>query len=117
MPAQQVEGAAQAGQHAEAQHIDLEDAERVDVVLVPFEDGAALHGGVGHHGELDQRPAGDDEAADMGGGMAGEVEDLLGQRQRHGQAGVGWCRAPRPRPAPAAPSRAPGPSCPWPAVP
>ena len=39
MQVDQVEGAADAGQHAEAQHIDLEDPQRLDVVLVPFDDG------------------------------------------------------------------------------
>ena len=113
VPAQQVEAAAQAGQHAEAEHIDLEDAERVDVVLVPLDDGAARHGGVVDHGELDQRPAGDDEAADMGGEMAGEVQDLLGQLQRHGQARVARCRAPRPRPALGRPVSCPAPQLPF----
>jgi hypothetical protein len=33
----EIEGAADAGEHAERQHVDLEDAERVEVVLVPFD--------------------------------------------------------------------------------
>ena len=39
----QREGLADAGQHAERQDIDLQDAERVEIVLVPFDDGAVLH--------------------------------------------------------------------------
>ncbi len=89
VPAQQRKAPPQAGQHAKPQHIGLEAAKGVDVVLVPLEDGAALHGGMGHDRRLDQRAAGDDEAADMGGGMPRQVEDLLGQLQRHGQAGGG----------------------------
>ena len=42
----QVEALAQAGQHAEPQHVDLVDPERVEVVLVPFDDGAVFHGRV-----------------------------------------------------------------------
>ncbi len=48
---QQGEGLADAGEHAEPEHIHLEEAERVEIVLVPFDDGAVLHGGVadGNH--------------------------------------------------------------------
>ena len=36
-------GAADAGQHAEGQYVDLQDAERVEVVLVPFDQRAVRH--------------------------------------------------------------------------
>ena len=39
----QIERLLQAAQHAEAEHVDLEDAEGFEVVLVPFDDGAVLH--------------------------------------------------------------------------
>ena len=39
----QVEALAQRRQHAERQHVDLVDLERVEIVLVPFDDGAVLH--------------------------------------------------------------------------
>ena len=39
----QRKGLADAGQHAERQDIDLQNAERVEIVLVPFDDGAVLH--------------------------------------------------------------------------
>ncbi len=39
----QVEGFADAGQHSQRQNIDLHDPERVDVVLVPFDEGAVCH--------------------------------------------------------------------------
>ena len=39
----QRKGLADAGQHAERQDVDLQDAERVEVVLVPFDDGAVRH--------------------------------------------------------------------------
>ena len=108
--AQQVEGAAQAGQHAEPQHIDLEDAERVDVVLVPFEHRAAVHRRVADHREFDQRPAGDDEAADVGGEVAGEALEFLRELQRNRQAAFGAAQPLafgdlRQRPLPARPPR------------
>ena len=42
---QQIEGAAHAAEHAEAEHIDLHELEGVDVVLVPFDDLPVLHRG------------------------------------------------------------------------
>ncbi len=42
----QVETLADAGQHAQRQHIDLHQAQRVDVVLVPFDEGAVRHRGI-----------------------------------------------------------------------
>ena len=40
----QIERLAQAGQHAEAEHVDLQNAKRVEIVLVPFDEGAIVHG-------------------------------------------------------------------------
>ena len=76
---QHVEGLANAGQHAQRQHIHFHDAERVDVVLVPFDEGALVHGGIadGHgfgEGALCQH-----EAADMLGQVAREPDQLTGQ--------------------------------------
>jgi hypothetical protein len=42
----QREGAADAGEHPEAQHVHLQDAQRLDVVLVPFDGVAVLHRGL-----------------------------------------------------------------------
>ena len=50
---QQIQRPAQAGEHAQPQHIDLEDAQRLDVVLVPFQRGSVDHCGVGDHRQLD----------------------------------------------------------------
>ncbi len=60
-----VERAADGGQHAERQAVDLEQAQRIEVVLVPLDDGA-----VGHRGVLDrhhalEQAARDHEAADV----------------------------------------------------
>ena len=50
----QLEALADAGEHAEAEHIDLQQPERVDIVLVPFDEGAVLHGGVADGHDLGQ---------------------------------------------------------------
>ena len=82
----EVEGAADAGEHAERQNIDLEDAERIEVVLVPFDGGAVLHRRVHDRTDLVEAVAGDDEAADMLGEVAREAADLLriGHDRGHG---------------------------------
>ena len=46
MAGEQIEGAADAREHAEAEHVDLEEADGVEVVLVPLDAGAVGHGGV-----------------------------------------------------------------------
>ena len=76
----ELERLAQAGQHAEPEHVDLEDAERVEIVLVPFDEGAVLHRAVADRHHLVEPAAGDDEAADVLGEMAGERLDLVDQR-------------------------------------
>ena len=52
MPFQHVEALADTGQHAQCEHVDLEDAERVQIVLVPFDGGAILHRGIGNGHQL-----------------------------------------------------------------
>jgi hypothetical protein len=42
---EQIEGAPQTAEHAEAEHVHLHEVERGDVVLVPFDDSTALHCG------------------------------------------------------------------------
>ena len=76
----ELERLAQAGQHAEPEHVDLEDAERVEIVLVPFDEGAVLHRAVADRHHLVEPAAGDDEAADVLGEMARERLDLVDQR-------------------------------------
>ncbi len=79
---EQIEGTADAAQHAEAEHIDLEDAERIEIVLVPFDDGAVLHRRILDRDELIEPPPGDDEAADMLREVAREAQQLPRQFER-----------------------------------
>ena len=66
-------------EHAQRQDIHLHQAERIDVVLVPLDEGAVLHGGVADGNGLVEPPLGEDEAADMLGKVAGKTEQLGGQ--------------------------------------
>ena len=63
VPPDQVETPAHGREHSQRQAIDLEDAQLVEIVLVPLDDGAVGHGGVFDGHQLAQRPAGDDHAA------------------------------------------------------
>ena len=71
---QQLKRLFHAGQHAKRQHVDLEDAEGIEIVLVPFNDGAAVHGRIEHRHDFVETAAGDDEAADMLGEMARKAD-------------------------------------------
>ena len=81
MPRHQIERLADARQHAEAEHVDLENAERVEIVLVPFDEGAVRHRAIADRHHLVEPAARDDEAADMLRQVAREAVDLGGQRR------------------------------------
>ena len=85
---QQLEGLADAGQHAEAQHIDLHQAECLQVVLVPLDEGAFLHRRIADGHGLVERAAGQHEAADMLREMAGKALDLGDKLERLRQMAV-----------------------------
>ena len=85
----QRKGLADAGQHAERQDVDLQNAERVEVVLVPFDDGAVLHRRVLDRHQFGQRPAGDHKTADMLREMPRKADQLGGEVERHAQSAVG----------------------------
>ena len=89
----QVEALAQAGQHAEAQHVDLVDLERVEIVLVPFDDGAIVHGRVLDRHQLVEPAFGEHEAADMLREMAREAAQRGRQFERQHQPGIGGIEA------------------------
>ena len=86
----EIDRLADAGEHAERQHIDLEHAERIDVVLVPFDIGAVLHGGIEDRHGLIEPLARQHETADMLREMARETEQLA--REIDGLAQLGIAR-------------------------
>ncbi len=67
-------------EHPERQAIDLQQPERIEVVLVPLQDRALRHRRIldGHH-PLDEI-AGDDEAADVLRQVTGKAHQLVGER-------------------------------------
>ena len=68
-------------QHAEAEHVHLQQAEGFEVVLVPLDDGAVVHGRVLDRHEFGQGPARDDEAADVLREVPREAEYLVDEVQ------------------------------------
>ena len=82
---QQIEALAQAGEHAERQHVDLQQAQRVEIVLVPFDRAAAFHRGGRDGNDFVEPVARDDEAAGMLRQMTRKAFDFLGKRQRPGE--------------------------------
>ena len=61
----QIQRLPHAGQHPQPEHIDLQNPERVDVVLVPFDEGTVVHRRIADRHDLVEAAARDDEAADM----------------------------------------------------
>ena len=88
MPLDQREGAADAAQHAERQDVDLQNPERVEIVLVPFDDGAVRHRRVLDRHQLRQLPARDHEPADMLRQVARKPDQLGGKVERQAQIAV-----------------------------
>ncbi len=78
---QQLVGAPQRAEHAQREDVDLDEAERVEVVLVPLHDAAVLHAGVLHRHQLLDLVARDDEAAGVLREVARKADQLV--RQRH----------------------------------
>ena len=91
MLAEQCKAATDGRQHAECQHVHFQNAELVQVILVPLDDRA-----VGHRGVLDghqpaQRLFSNHETTDVLGKVPGEADDLTRQRQQpvhHGTVGI-----------------------------
>ncbi len=68
---------AQAGEHSETEHIDLENSERVEIILVPLDEGAVLHRSIADRHNLVEPAARDDEAADVLREMARKGLNLI----------------------------------------
>lgn|GEM_PF-2825858 len=79
--AQQVQAAPDRTQHAQCQDIDLHQPKRIDIVLVPLDDGPVLHGRIFHRHERGQRMLRDHETTRMLGQMPRKADQLRGQHQ------------------------------------
>jgi len=77
MAGEQLDRLGKAGEHAERQDIDLQDLQRIEIVLVPLDHVATVRRVHDRH-DLVQPVAGDDEAADMLRQMAREAHQARG---------------------------------------
>ncbi len=76
-----VERAANRGEHAKGEDVDLHQLQRIDVVLVPLDDAARFHRRVLDRHQPVEAAAADDEAADVLREMARKTAQLLGEDQ------------------------------------
>ncbi len=83
----EVEPAADRREHPQREAVHFQDAEFVEVVLVPLHDRAALHGGGLDRHEVAEIPAGHHHAADVLAEVAGKADELADER-REPRAGV-----------------------------
>ena len=75
------ERTADCGQHAEAEHVDLQEPELVEVVLVPLDHGALRHRRVLDRNQLVERAARDHEAAGVLRQVARKPDQLARERE------------------------------------
>ena len=93
-PLDQLEAAADRAQHAEAEHVDLQQTELLEIVLVPLNDGSLRHRGVLDRHELVERALGDHEAADVLRQMAREADQRSDEARASGALSGSWDRSP-----------------------
>ena len=86
--AQQIEGAPHAAQHAEAEHIQLHDAQLFEVILLPFDHPAILHGRRLDRDDIVEPVVSEDEPARMLAEMAGRADQLPRQFQCQRKPGI-----------------------------
>ncbi len=89
MQVHQVEGLSDAGQHAQRQHIDLHQAQFVDIVLVPFDESAVGHGGIADRDQFIQPSARQDKSPDVLRQMPREPHDPPRHIHRPADHGIG----------------------------
>lgn len=77
MPLEQFKTLGKAGEHAERQHIDFQDHQPVEIVLVPFDHVAAGHRRLHDRHHFIETVAGNHETADMLGQMPRKPHQLF----------------------------------------
>ena len=76
-------------EHAQREHVHFEQAERIEIVLVPLDHAALDHGGIFDRHQARQQAARDDEAADMLRQVARKADQRICQSEQaqDGRAG------------------------------
>ena len=73
----QIKRLANRGQHPQRQAIDFQNSQGIEIVLVPFDDGAIGHGGVFDRHQFAQRAVRDHHPADLLRQVPWKAEQLL----------------------------------------
>jgi len=89
----EVEAFADTGQHPQRQYIDLQQVERGNVVLVPFDERAIFHGAIMDGNGFIQTVFGEHKATNMLRQMARKIEQLADQRMQLGNLRIGRIKA------------------------
>jgi hypothetical protein len=89
----EVEAVFDDGHHAEAEEIDLDDAEVGAVFLVPLDDGAAGHGGALEGDDAVELALADDHAAGVLAEMARQVLQAVAELDQRAMRGC-WMSKP-----------------------
>ena len=89
----QIERLADAGQHAQRQHVDFQNAQLVNIVLVPFDETAVRHRTIADGHGLGQRVFGQDKTADVLRQMARHADHLIRQLYGARHQGIGQVKA------------------------
>ena len=80
-------------QHSQREAVDLQNAECVDVVLVPFDERAPGHGAVFDGNHFAQRSARNHKASDMLRQVAGKSDNLRDQAAEQSDRAIRWVKA------------------------
>ena len=75
------QGVVDGREHAQAEQVELDELHRLDVALVELDDDAAGHGGVLERGDVHERRARHEHAADVDGEVARAAVDAGAQLQ------------------------------------
>src|SRR5882757_3243318 len=86
----QVEATAYRGKHPERKHIDLEQSQRFEVVLVPLDDRALRHRRVFNGNQFIQTAARNDEAAHVLRQVTRKSQDLRREFHEPLDSGIAW---------------------------
>jgi hypothetical protein len=70
-----------ADKHPQRQDVDLQDAENIEIVLVPLDDGAIRHRRVLDRHQVCQGAIGNDKTSHVLGQMSGKSPKLLNERE------------------------------------
>ena len=93
--ADKVQAAADRAEHAQGQHIDLEQAHRIQIVFFPLDHKTLVHGGFLHRHQAREFALGQDKTAHVLAQVARKPEQLAGQIQPLVYAHIPWLDAGR----------------------